>query len=98
MFAYITNFQMLLSYVEPSQIVRIINEAINLFDNITDKYDVFNMKTKMNASYMIIAGLHDRSNISLDKFKSFKVRIITHKREIRLSFLFWFSLAINNFY
>lgn len=77
MFASIVDFRMSFAYLEPTQIVGMINEAVNLFEDITDKFNVFHMRTKLNGTYMIVAGLNDRSNAIQDKFGSLKVISIT---------------------
>ncbi len=79
MFAYITDFQLSTAYLEPIQVVELLNEAVNIFDNITDKFDVFKVKTKLDANYMIVAGLHDRSNTVSDEFGSLMVENIITK-------------------
>ena len=67
MFADIINFKMSMTQLKPANIVELLDEAIRLFDDTTDKYEAFRVKTKMNSNYMIVAGLNDRSNIPADK-------------------------------
>ena len=67
MFADIMNFKISTTHLKPTEIVELLDEAIRLFDDTTDKYEAFRVKTKMNSNYMIVAGLYDRSNVSFDK-------------------------------
>ena len=73
MFAAIMDFKMSTVYLKRSQILDLLNEAVNIFDDITNKYDVFKVKTKLDANYMIVAGLHDHTNITAAKSESFWV-------------------------
>lgn len=57
------DFKMSTTYLKPTQIVELVNEVMNIFDDIIDKFDAFKVKTKMDASYMIVAGLDNRSNV-----------------------------------
>jgi hypothetical protein len=66
MFACIIDFKVSTAFLEPSQTIGLLNESVNIFDNITDKFDAFRVKTKLDASYMIVAGLDNRSNVIQD--------------------------------
>lgn len=46
--------------VQPSLLITCLNNIVETFDEITEKYDVFKVETKADASYMIVAGLNDR--------------------------------------
>jgi len=73
MFAYIMDFKMSTTYLKPTQIFELVNEVMNIFDDIIDKFDAFKIKTKMDASYMIVAGLGNRSNVIPDELESLMV-------------------------
>jgi len=61
-------------YLQPHEIIHTLDKTINLLNEIADKYDVFKMKTRTNASYMIVAGLHDQSNTVSNDISSLLVR------------------------
>ena len=67
LFASIVDFKLSTTLLVPSQVIGLLNGILNIFDDIADKFDVFKIKTKMDASYMIVAGLHDRSNINSER-------------------------------
>ena len=60
LFAYITDFTLLTVSLDPSSLIECLNKIISTFDKINDKYDVFKIETKADASYMVVAGLRDR--------------------------------------
>jgi hypothetical protein len=57
------DFTSLTAKVDPARIIECLNEIINAFDKIDDNYDVFKVETKADASYMVVAGLRDRSHL-----------------------------------
>ena len=61
------------AYLKPTEILGVLNTIINILDNITERFDVLKVKTKMDASYMFVAGLHDRSNVVEDSSEKFRV-------------------------
>ncbi|CAF0994539.1 unnamed protein product [Adineta ricciae] len=69
MFTYIMDLKMSTAYLKPIEILEVLNTIINIVDSITDRFDVLKVKTKMDASYMFVAGLHDRSNVILDSLE-----------------------------
>jgi len=38
-----------------------MNATINAFDQCTERFDVFKVETKADSSYMVVAGIQDRS-------------------------------------
>ncbi|CAF1105327.1 unnamed protein product [Adineta ricciae] len=71
MFTYIVDFNMSTAYLEPIEILEVLNTIINILDSITERFDVLKVKTKMDASYMFVAGLHNRSNVIPDSSEKF---------------------------
>ncbi|CAF0963714.1 unnamed protein product [Adineta steineri] len=69
MFVSIMDLKISTAYLKPTQIIEILDQTINVFDDITEKYDVLKVKTKSDPSYMFAAGLHERSNISPNDFR-----------------------------
>jgi hypothetical protein len=63
MFAYVMDFKELSVQFEPAQLIASLNEAVNVFDEITNRFDVFKVETKADGSYMAAAGLFDRSQL-----------------------------------
>ena len=55
------DFKQATASLKAAQTVGLLNGALNIFDDISDKFDVFKIRTKMDANYMIVAGLHDRA-------------------------------------
>ena len=66
LFTSIVDFKLATSSLKAAQTVGLLNGALNIFDDISDKFDVFKIRTKMDANYMIVAGLHDRADNFLD--------------------------------
>lgn len=62
--------------LDPARVVECLNEIINAFDKIGDNYDVFKIETKADASYMVVAGLKDRSHMTTRKPESPTVKIV----------------------
>jgi hypothetical protein len=75
------DFRSATASLKPSQIVGLLNGMLNIFDDITDKFDVFKIKTKMDASFMIVAGLQDRSKIPCEKENSSTVTNLSAERD-----------------
>jgi len=70
------DFTSLTAQVDPARIIECLNEIINAFDKIDDNYDVFKVETKADASYMVVAGLRDRSHLASSKEDSPTVKIL----------------------
>ena len=47
--------------LDPQQIVESINATVNAFDQCAERFDVFKVETKADSSYMVVAGIQDRS-------------------------------------
>jgi hypothetical protein len=58
------------------RLIECLNEIVSTFDKISDNYDVFKVETKADASYMVVAGLKDRSHMASYKRGSPTVRNI----------------------
>lgn len=56
--------------IDPPRVVECLNKIISAFDKIGDNYDVFKVETKADASYMVVAGLKDRSHITSSRTPS----------------------------
>lgn len=69
------DFTLLTVTLDPSSLVECLNEIISTFDKVNDKYDVFKIETKADASYMVVAGLRDRFIVPSPKSNSPTVRI-----------------------
>jgi hypothetical protein len=70
------DFTSLSVHLEPARIIECLNAIINAFDEIDDNYDVFKIETKADASYMVVAGLSDRSHIASLKSGTSTVKTI----------------------
>ena len=57
------DFKSLAAQFDPARIILYLNEIIDTFDKIDENYDVFKVESKADASYMVVAGLSDRSHI-----------------------------------
>ena len=51
----------LTDHLDAAHAITCLNQAIILFDTIADKFDVFKVEIKADASYMVVAGIHDQS-------------------------------------
>ncbi|CAF1365557.1 unnamed protein product, partial [Didymodactylos carnosus] len=60
MFAYSMDFKEVIQKLDPTEIVECMNQMVNVFDKCTEKFNVFKVETKADASYMIVAGFQDR--------------------------------------
>jgi hypothetical protein len=47
--------------LDPQLIVESINATVNVFDECSERFDVFKVETKADSSYMAVAGIQDRS-------------------------------------
>ncbi|CAF1045348.1 unnamed protein product [Adineta steineri] len=45
----------------PEQIVDCINSTINVSDVCAEKFDVYKVETKADSSYLVVAGIQDRT-------------------------------------
>lgn len=61
LFAYSIDFKEVVQKLEPQQIVESINATVNAFDRCSERFDVFKVETKADSSYMVVAGIQDRS-------------------------------------
>lgn len=68
------DFKSLTVQLDPARIIMHLNEIIETFDQIDEDYDVFKVETKADASYMVVAGLSDRSHIGSNEMTTFTVR------------------------
>ena len=72
--------------LDPAGQIACLNEIIDTFDRITEEYDVFKVETKADASYMVVAGLSDRSNVA-----SMEVNIIVSYSNYNFALLDFFD-------
>ncbi|CAF5010523.1 unnamed protein product, partial [Rotaria socialis] len=61
LFAYSIGFKDVVQKLKPDQIVESINATVNAFDQCSEHFDVFKVETKADSSYMVVAGIQDRS-------------------------------------
>jgi hypothetical protein len=61
LFAYSIDFKDVIEKLGPQQIVESINATVNAFDRCSERFDVFKVETKADSSYMVVAGIQDRS-------------------------------------
>lgn len=71
------DFKSLTLQLDPAQIITHLNEIIETFDRIDEEYDVFKVETKADASYMVVAGLNDRSHMGSLEYQTSKVKEIS---------------------
>ncbi|CAF3478037.1 unnamed protein product [Adineta steineri] len=60
LFCYTLDFKDVIQKLSPTEIVQSINEMIIVFDQCTEKYDVFKVETKADSSYMLVSGIQQR--------------------------------------
>lgn len=70
------DFKTLNVHLDPAHIIKCLNEIISAFDKIDDNYDVFKIETKADASYMVVAGLQDRSHLASSRRDSIIVKVV----------------------
>ncbi len=61
--------------LEPQLIVESINTTVNVFDTCSERFDVFKVETKADSSYMVVAGIQDRSQPQQQRRESTAVKI-----------------------
>ncbi|CAM2714541.1 unnamed protein product [Rotaria socialis] len=61
LFGYSIDFKDVIQKLNPQQIVESINTTVNAFDQCSERFDVFKVETKADLSYMVVAGIQDRS-------------------------------------
>lgn len=81
LFASIVDFKPAIESLSPSQTIGILNGFLNIFDDIAEKFDVFKIQTVLDASHMIVSGLHDRSNMFTDRC-SLKMSNLSNNRKL----------------
>ncbi|CAF3771198.1 unnamed protein product [Rotaria sp. Silwood1] len=60
LFCYTLDFKDVIQKLTPTEIVQSINQMVIVFDQCSDKYDVFKVETKADSSYMIVSGIQER--------------------------------------
>jgi hypothetical protein len=81
MFAYVMDLKTLTDHLDATSAIACLNQALVLFDTIINKFDVFKVEIKADASYMIVAGIHDQSYMTERENESEVVRLIFIKRD-----------------
>jgi hypothetical protein len=66
----------LVDHLDVAHAITCLNQALALFDTIADKYDVFKVEIKADASYMVVAGIHDQSYMINEENKSQTVGVV----------------------
>ncbi|CAF0856616.1 unnamed protein product [Rotaria sordida] len=61
LFGYSIDFKDIVQKLTPQQIVESINATVIAFDRCAEHFDVFKVETKADSSYMVVAGIKDRS-------------------------------------
>ncbi|CAF2064681.1 unnamed protein product [Rotaria magnacalcarata] len=61
LFCYTLDFKDVIQKLTPTEIVQSINQMVIIFDQCSEKYDVFKVETKADSSYMIVSGIQERS-------------------------------------
>jgi hypothetical protein len=51
----------LTNHLNVAHAIECVTKAFILFDTIAGKFDVFKVEIKADASYMVVAGIHDQS-------------------------------------
>ncbi len=75
--------------LEPQQIVECINSTVNVFDTCAERFDVFKVETKADSSYMVVAGIQDRSQPT-QRRESTTVKLFLNVK----MFLFFYALSL----
>ncbi|CAF0955453.1 unnamed protein product [Rotaria sordida] len=60
LFCYTLDFKDVIQKLSPTEIVQSINQMVIMFDQCSEKYDVFKVETKADSSYMIVSGIQER--------------------------------------
>jgi hypothetical protein len=68
--------------LSPTEIVQAINQMVIIFDQCSEKYDVFKVETKADSSYMVVSGIQER----------------TQQRRISNSVKYIFAFSFNSFF
>ena len=63
MFAHVMDLKTLVDHLDVAHAIACLNKAVILFDSIADQFDVFKIEIKADASYMVVAGIHDQSHM-----------------------------------
>lgn len=61
LFGYSIDFKDIIQKLNPQQIVEAVNLTVVAFDRCAERFDVFKVETKADSSYMVVAGIQDRS-------------------------------------
>ncbi|CAF4671083.1 unnamed protein product [Rotaria sp. Silwood1] len=64
MFVNVMGLQTLTNHFDAAHAITCLNRVVVLFDAIADKYDVFKVEIQADASYMVVAGIHDQAYIA----------------------------------
>ncbi|CAF0824330.1 unnamed protein product [Adineta ricciae] len=64
LFGYSIDMKEIIQKMSPEQVVDCINRTVNVFDTCSEKFDVYKVETKADSSYLIVAGIQDRSAYS----------------------------------
>ncbi|CAF3508240.1 unnamed protein product [Rotaria sordida] len=64
MFINVMDLKTLTDHLDATHAITYLNNVVILFDAIADKYDVFKVEIRADASYMAVAGIHDQACIT----------------------------------
>ncbi|CAF1105309.1 unnamed protein product [Adineta ricciae] len=67
LFVYCLDIKTISDHLNAADAITCLNKTIVLFDTIADKYDVFKVEIKADASYMLVAGIHDQSHMIVEE-------------------------------
>ncbi|CAF0994520.1 unnamed protein product [Adineta ricciae] len=67
LFVYCLDIKTISDHLNAADAITCLNKTIVLFDTIADKYDVFKVEIKADASYMLVAGIHDQLHMIVDE-------------------------------
>ena len=76
---YVMDLHTITNHLRAADAIICLNNAIVLFDTIADRYDVFKVEMKADASYMLVAGIHDQSHMIEEHSPTRMVGIILMK-------------------
>ena len=74
LFVYCLDIKTITDHLNAADAITCLNKTIVLFDTIADKYDVFKVEIKADASYMLVAGIHDQSHMIVEEHQKNVVR------------------------